>query len=91
MKELQNMTSNNIGVVKQYFKINNLFINPSKTHYVLFQARQGKQEANLKFLIRNKEIPKVESTDFLGLGLDSTSSWEIHIERTSSILIINVA
>jgi hypothetical protein len=36
MNELQNITSNNIGEIKNYFEINNLFINPSKTYYILF-------------------------------------------------------
>jgi hypothetical protein len=31
MNELQNTTSNNTGIVEQYFEINNLSINPSKT------------------------------------------------------------
>jgi hypothetical protein len=35
INELQ-ITSDNIGVAKQYLKMNNLFINPSKTHYMLF-------------------------------------------------------
>jgi hypothetical protein len=32
MNELQNTTSNNSRVVEQYFEINNLSINSSKTH-----------------------------------------------------------
>jgi hypothetical protein len=35
MNELQNTTSNNTGIVEQYFVINNLSINPSKTLYSL--------------------------------------------------------
>jgi hypothetical protein len=48
MSELQNTTSNNTGVVEQYFEINNPSINPSKTHDILFQTRQCRQENNLK-------------------------------------------
>jgi hypothetical protein len=40
INELQNITSDNIGVVEQYFEINNLFINPSETRYILFQTKQ---------------------------------------------------
>jgi hypothetical protein len=46
INELQNITSDNIGVVEQYFEINNVFINPSKTHYILFQTKQCRQESN---------------------------------------------
>jgi hypothetical protein len=38
MNELQNTTSNNIGVVEQYFEINKLSINPSK--HTIFSFRQ---------------------------------------------------
>jgi hypothetical protein len=39
--ELQNITSDNIGVVEQYFEINSLFINPSKTQYILFRENNA--------------------------------------------------
>jgi hypothetical protein len=80
VSELQNTTSNNAGVVKQYFEINNISINPSKTHYILFQTRQCRQESNLKILVQKREISNVKNTDFLGVVIDSNLSWEIHIE-----------
>jgi hypothetical protein len=90
MSKLQNTTSNNTGVVEQYFEINNLSISPSKTHYILFQTRQCRQESNLKILVKNKEISNVKSTDFLGVVIDSNLSWEIHIERTCSRISRNL-
>jgi hypothetical protein len=38
INELQKITAANTGVVEQYFEINNILINPSKTHYILFQT-----------------------------------------------------
>jgi hypothetical protein len=90
MNELQNTTSNNMGVVEQYFEINNLSINPSETHYILFQTRQCRQESNLKILEKNREISNVKSTDFLGVAIDSNLSWEIHIVRTCSRISHNL-
>ena len=90
MNELQNTTSNNIGAVEQYFEINNLFINPSKTHYILFQTKQCGQESNLKILIKNREISNVKSTNFLGVVIDSTLSQELHIEKTCSRISRNL-
>jgi hypothetical protein len=54
MNELQKTTSNNVGAVEQYFEINNLSINPSKTRYILFQTRQCRQESNLKILVKKR-------------------------------------
>jgi hypothetical protein len=90
MNELQKTTSNNVEAVQQYFEINNLSMNPSKTHYILFQTRQCRQESNLKILLKNREISNVKSTDFLGVVIDSNLSWEIHIERTCSKISRNI-
>jgi hypothetical protein len=60
-------TAGNIRVNEQYFKMSNLFINPSKTHYILFHTKQYRQESNLKILMKNSEILKVKSTNFLGV------------------------
>jgi hypothetical protein len=47
IKELQKTTSENTGLVEQYFqKI--LFLNLTKTHYILFQMKQCRQESKLK-------------------------------------------
>jgi hypothetical protein len=63
LNELQNTASNNI-VVEQYFEINNLSINPSKTHYIVFQTRQCRQESNLKILLKKAKFQmlKVETS-----------------------------
>jgi hypothetical protein len=63
---------------------NNLFINPTKTHCILFQTKQRRQESKLKILIKTREIVKVKSTNFLEVTIDSNLSWEVHIERTCS-------
>jgi hypothetical protein len=89
INELQN-TSNNTEVAEQYFEINNLSIYPSKTHYILFQTRQCRQESNLKILVKNREISNVKSTDFLRVVIDSNLSWEINIERTCSRISRNL-
>jgi hypothetical protein len=88
INELRNITSDNIGVVEQYFEINNLFIYPSETHYILFQAKQCGQGSILQILIKKREIANVKSTNFLGVVIDSTLSWEVHIERTCSRILL---
>jgi ABC-type methionine transport system ATPase subunit len=44
--ELQ-ITSENIGLVEQHFEVNNLSSSPTKTHYILFQMKQCRQESEL--------------------------------------------
>jgi hypothetical protein len=40
INELQKNTSENTGLVEQYFEKNNLSINPTKTNYILLQMKQ---------------------------------------------------
>jgi hypothetical protein len=50
ISELQR-NSDNTGLVKQYFETNNLFINPTQTHFILFQTKQYRQRSKFKILI----------------------------------------
>jgi hypothetical protein len=49
-----------INDIPHLTQINNLFINPTKTHYILFQTKQFRQESNLTILIKNREIATVK-------------------------------
>jgi hypothetical protein len=89
INELQK-TSENTGLVQQYFETNNLSINPAKSHYTLFQMKQCRQESELRILIKNREIVTVKSTNFLEVIIDSNLSWEVHIERTVSRICHNL-
>jgi hypothetical protein len=62
--------------------MNKLPINPLKTHYILFHTKQYRLDSNLKILVKNREIQYVRSTNFLGVVIDNTLSWEAHIETT---------
>jgi hypothetical protein len=61
-----NTTSNNIGVIEQYFETNNLYINPSKTHWILFQTKQCRQESNLTITIKKQGNIKCKKHKFPG-------------------------
>jgi hypothetical protein len=81
-------------MVEQYFEINNLSINPSKTHYILFETRQCSQENNLKILVKNREISNVKSTDFLGVVIDSVGGgidvrYPSHINNSSHVVLVH--
>jgi hypothetical protein len=52
--------------------------------------KQCRQESKLKILIKNRQRVNVKSIKFLGVITDSNLSWEVHIERTCSRIIINL-
>jgi hypothetical protein len=48
INDLQHITSINIGIVKKYFEMNNLIINPTNMHCILFQTKQCRQDHSKK-------------------------------------------
>jgi exonuclease III len=80
-KELQNNTLLNIGRVEKYFDMNYLFINPIKTQCIFFQTKQSKQDLKFTIQVKNREIESVRSLNFLGVTIDSTLSWDVHIDK----------
>jgi hypothetical protein len=41
-------TLDNTDLVNKYFETNNLAMNPTKAHYILFQTKQCRQESELE-------------------------------------------
>jgi hypothetical protein len=83
-------TSINIGIVEKYLEMNNLIINPTKTHCIFFQTKQCRQYHKHKILIKNRKIENVNSINFLGVVIYSTLSWDAHIERICSRISRNL-
>ena len=51
---------------------------PSKTISMTFANRN---EEPIEIMLRNKIIPSIESTQFMGTTLDSRLNWEKHINK----------
>jgi hypothetical protein len=57
--------------VIQYFEVNNLHINLNKTNFTVCQTRRNKLVSELKIKNGKEEINEVETTNFLGIDIDS--------------------
>jgi hypothetical protein len=90
IKEVQQITAANAGVVEQYFEINNLLLNPYKNTPHLIPENLSIHESNLKIPIKNSEIANIKSTNFLGAVINNTLSWEDHVEMTCSRMSRNL-
>jgi hypothetical protein len=75
------VTIDNISKVIQYFETNNLHINLNKTNFIVFQTRRNKLVSKLKMKTGKEEINEVETTNFLGIDIDSNLTWEKHIDK----------
>ena len=59
---------------------NNMEINASKTVYQFFLMRHKNDNSDLK--INSQNLPKSESTKYLGVHMNNKLSWKTHMEHT---------
>jgi hypothetical protein len=90
LDELGIVTSDNIGKVIQYFEANNLHINLNKTNFIVFQMRRNKLVSKLKIKTGKEEINEAETTNFLGINIDSNLTWEKHIDKICNKITANL-
>jgi len=65
--------------INRWFNSNLLSLNLEKTHYMQFRNKNS-APIDLNIGHENKNITKTSSTKFLGLTLENTLSWKIHID-----------
>jgi hypothetical protein len=69
-----------LGKIIGWFQANSLTLNFSKTYYMYFKTKTRLIDNSLiKYM--NKQINSTYYTDFLGVTLDSTLSWQGHIKK----------
>lgn len=96
IKTLYTNINKDLIVLNDWFKTNKLSLNVSKTQYILFnKKRQTHINEELKILIGQENVNKVECTKFLGLFIDQNLDWNKHIQHckskiSSGIYAINV-
>jgi len=71
--------------ISNWFQTNLLILNFNKTYCMHFSAK-SKLLIDIKLSYKVNQITNTLSTRFLGLTLDSTLSWNLHIEQLSSKL-----
>lgn len=64
----------------EWFQVNGLALNLSKTHFVHF-CLSGRASRFLNVCIGNNRIEQVEATTFLGFEIDRGLKWESHIDK----------
>ena len=68
-----------LEMLSQWYMVNKLSLNTSKTQYVLF-SKDGRQTYdNLEIRINGNSITSTNPANFFGLTIDNTLTWEYHI------------
>ena len=73
-----------LAKISNWFQANKLLMNTAKTKFMLFNTERMQQpviDINLK--INDETIPRVNSTNFLGLIIDHKLNWDQHINHVS--------
>ena len=80
--ELKASLNNDINRISSWMKENKLFLNMSKTEYVIYGSHQRlKREDSLSLSCNGSSLTKSESFKYLGVGIDQHLSFNNHIEH----------
>jgi hypothetical protein len=67
--------------VHKWFKSNMLTINFSKTHCMHFKTKNTESTETILACCNNNVITEISHIKFLGLTIDDTLSWNLHIDN----------
>jgi hypothetical protein len=66
--------------ISEWFQLNSLSLNISKTHFIQFSSK-SLNDSDINITYKNNYISKENDLNFLGLNINNTLSWKIHIEK----------
>lgn len=91
LQELYQIINNEIANVVDWFRINKLSLNISKTNFILFRShRKPIPQSNINILIDGNIVPQVTCTKFLGVYIDQHLNWSEHIKIISMKIAKNI-
>ena len=76
LDEIELKLNEELKRVTQWFQVNLLSLNVSKTSYIIFGNRSNR---NLKLIMQETELERSLETKFLGVIINHKLSWKTHI------------
>ena len=80
---LEKQINNELRQVSLWLKVNKLYLNVLKTHYIVF-TRKSNTVTSVDIRIENQAINEVNKTKFPGVIIDKKLTWKEHISYLSS-------
>lgn len=84
IKELYKLMNDDIDSLAEWFKVNKLSLNISKTHHVLFSKTKNVKSDLQVLTLDDNVINRVKCVKFLGLLIDENLDWHEHINSCRS-------
>ena len=82
INKLSEIVTEELKKLKEWFAVNMLSLNVSKTNYMVFSNSKCTRDINIH--ISNVKIMRVKVTKFLGVLIDEKLTWKEHIGRVKS-------
>jgi len=76
----QNDLNTTFSQISEWFQLNSLSLNISKTHFIQFSSK-SLNDSDINITYENNYISKVNDLNFLGLNINNTLSWKTHIDK----------
>jgi hypothetical protein len=79
-RKLQDDLNISFGQISEWFHLNFLSLNFSKTYFIHFSSK-NLNDSDINVTYENKYISKVKRINFLGININNTFSWKTHIDK----------
>ena len=80
--QLSQSLNHELSEMSEWLKVNKLFLNVKKTHYMLLTSKRN-QKPGVSIAIDGHSIDEVQYTRFLGVYIDDKLNWKKHIAYIS--------
>jgi hypothetical protein len=81
--EFTKNTNQLLSYISRWFISNMLYLNYDKTYFMQFVTKKNK-EIDMRVNFANKCISNISNTKFLGLTIDASMSWKVHIKELTT-------
>jgi hypothetical protein len=89
IKDMCDVVSNELNYLNQWFAVNKLSLNVSKTNFMIFSKTNINEDYTVS--INKVNIKRVYMTKFLGVNIDSQLNWASHINLVKTKISKNVS
>ena len=84
---LENKLNTELSKISDWFRINKLAVNETKTKYIIFNTKfNPKPPENFTVILNEKILERVSNTKFLGVFIQENMQWDTHITHVGNKL-----
>ena len=83
IRKLNKLVNTDLKHLVNWLHANKISLNVKKTEMVIFKSNQKKFEGDLKIKLCGKRLYPTESVKYLGVTIDTTLSWQYHVNDLS--------